>query len=388
MDEFQECIEEYQECFEVVHICIDEERSFNSSPCDSPLEDVPDNTSTSNHNKPSNQDLIHHENNYVMNKANPEDVQTTLSESELELSFKSVNDTLTNNLINKICVREGNFVQKRVPNVHVNKIHQNDSSTQSDKVSTQSSKLTDDKDGYETCIDESLSEDTCAKGKKHHQDVLDLAVQIVDINKTDATEVQNFYADDKTPTNSPVNRVFPKVVNISTSEPCLNSDRALLKNNHICLDNKLDEDLKSYDNQDDSLGTDEFFLIQYPANHFSNLPENKSRSEPSIAATETSNHEFTSLVHYKQYLTECYANYQACWESCRVYSKRKSEFSRNGTEEISDDEIFADILLPFKSQSTPAVSDSAIGASASYAEVDRARRKSAFEPGRKFDTDR
>lgn len=383
----------------MVQICIDEEHSFNHSPCETSEESLHENVINSNC-KLTNTDLL--ENN--INKACPETLQNHLSESEHDLSFKSVNDTLTNNLVNKVSVRESILVQKHscatnlLRNVHVdNKTSSlpNDNSTQSDKISTQSSKLTDDKDGYETCIDESLSEDVCIKVKSVHRNVLDLTAhaQYEDVcNKTDITEVQNFYAEDKTPTNSPINRTIPEIARksgntFSVSEPCLNFDVMFSKNNHICLDNKLDDDLKSYDNQDDSAGTDEFFLVQYPENYFSNVSEFKSRSAP-IGFCDSSKQEFTSFVQYKQYLTEYYTNYQTYGDSCREYSQKKKTFSRRGTEEITDDEIFDDILLPFRHQSAPSVSDSTFISPVLYDGLEKNRRKSAFESGFPSDTDK
>lgn len=390
LDEFQECIEEYQECFEVVQICIDEEHSFNHSPDESSH----DNIINSNY-KLQVTDLP--ENDNYTNKS----LQNNLSESELDLSFKSVSDTLTNNLINKVSVREQRqvsgvtnleAVREYVP-VDNRSFLQNDSSTQSDRISTQSSKLTDDKDGYETCIDESLSEDVCSKVKSVHPNVSsDLAAQAqcVDVrNKTDTTEVQNSYAEDLTPTNSPVFPAVPEIagtsgITLSASEPCLTFEGSLFsKSNHICLDNKLDESddlLKSYDNQDDSVGTDEFFLVQYPGNYFSNMGDAKSHSAPSFGISDPSNQEFSSFVQYKQYLSEYYTNYRTYWESCREYSEMK-KLSRRGMEEISDDEIFDDILIPFKSQSAPSVLHSAFVSAILYDGIEKNRRKSAFEAG-------
>lgn len=178
LDEFQECLEEYQECLEVVQICIEDDVSFNHSSCDT---------------QPSTE-----LNSTVFLNVDIEGNAKT-EDSELDLSYKSTCDRSdTNDNIIKLTKKHFDSLEK-----------------------TDSVKETSEKDGYETCVDESFSDE----------------------NK------------DKTPTNSNANLCQSQVTNFASSEPCLTkSDFG--KVNHICLDGSKDEL-----NYVDSVCGDEFFLL-------------------------------------------------------------------------------------------------------------------------------
>lgn len=327
MDEFQECLEEYQECLEVVQICLDGDNTFELSMDDEDLSSSMNNNHNNNYNYSNGLHTVSNNNNKF------------ISESEAELSYKSmceekceenkssdkinVNSDLKNNHVeNKKC--QGNFNEdlskssKTVGVENNQKIHE---------------ELSSDKDGYETCIDESLSEDTCAKNE----------IKI----------------DDKTPTNSNENLLAGannfnnlQSTNVTLSDPCLLKE-IFVTGNQIILDTKLDEnenddnidnDLKCYDNQDDSLDTDEFFLVQYPhAKH----EVTKCYSEPNVVK------HFEKPLNYQKRLFEYYNDYADCLELYNVHPLTED----NVKTELSDSEIFKNINLTVKSSSAPDILD-------------------------------
>lgn len=211
-----------------------------------------------------------------------------------------------------------------------------DNSTQSDKVPSSYHTQTDEKDGYETCIDESLSEDVCAKINIESNLKTDDIVQI------------------------PVKR---SDLDYAVSEPCL----TFSKDNHLFLDSKQDVELKSYDHHnDDSLGADEFFLIQYPPDQVM-----KCRSEPAVL--NAFSEQCLVQKSYIRRLEEYYNDYEHCMENYRVCDKI--------TEEPNDDDIFRDIIIPIRSSSAPDILDSSFVTLTYDPGPSTIRRKSAFAFG-------
>lgn len=401
MDEFQECIEEYQECLEVVQICIDDENSFNHSPCGSQVEDLGQRMQDTKVTL-TNTDFLE---NILLTTPLTERLKNNINQSEPNHYYGNSKDKiLIDNLNNKITLLENTSVLKgsgqinfctnnstNFSDVNQSNVTCNDISILSDKVPssyhTQSSKYTDEKDGYETCIDESsLSEDLCANPANRN-----IITSLATINsitcKTEDHKVQKSTSPDVdcevTPSNSPVHHIVFNTatdvsINSSISEPCLIFD----KDNHLILDSKQDEELKSYDNQNSSMGTDEFFLVQYPTDEFSGTTSEvaKSRSEPTVL--DTCGFSSSKPTRYRRCLQEYYNDYKDCLEVYQVYAR----CNKTGiTEEMCDDDIFNEILLPFKSHSAPDILDSSFVTLTYDPGPDKTRRKSAFVPGYQCD---
>lgn len=313
LDDFQECIEEYQECLEVVQICMYE-----------------DNNSDNN--------------------------------GQICLKPNTVQDTTETNLVlldnqnNKISVCESGQIYLNVRN--------NDSSTQSDKVPSSYYTQTDEKDGYETCIDESLSEDVCAKitpsvsNNKTLQNIESINLKTDDIVQTDDVPINILFNHDFSMKRN-------NVLDYAVSEPCL----VFSKDNHIFLDSKQETELKSYDHHnDDSLGTDEFFLIQYPPDQVTI----KYRSEPAVL--DQFNSQCLVQKSYIRRLEEYYNDYENCMENYKICGMAK---------ETSDDDIFIDVVVPIRSSSAPDILDSSFVTLTYDPGPSVLRRKSAFSCGQK-----
>ncbi|XP_044265647.1 inaD-like protein isoform X2 [Tribolium madens] len=317
LDDFQECIEEYQECLEVVHICIDEDNSsFNHSASTSQIEDLGQNLINAQKSLTESDFL---ENNNLLKVKQ----KGSIGDSDLDISYKSTNDHLNNKIE---CDSKITPLKTVIDNNKA--LNKADSLTQSDKGSNQ--------DGYETCIDESFSD------------------EVPKNNNPDPEE-------ECTPTNSKMNISTPctdseafTVVN-ATSEPCLTEQYS----NHIYLDTKSDEEPKSYD----WLGDDEFFLVQYS-------PDEVSKSYGDLRPRK---------LTYR--LKEYYNDYKDCLESYKIYTEDEKK------TEMSDDLIFNEILLPFKSRSAPNIMDSSFVTLTYDPGPDRERRKSDVPPGHKPDGD-
>ncbi|XP_018562812.1 uncharacterized protein LOC108904661 [Anoplophora glabripennis] len=385
LEDFQECIEEYQECLDVVHICIDEENSFNHSPCTSQVEDFGQKVKHAQINL-TNVDFL--ENNYLNVSKSKGDV----GDSDIDISFKSTNDNYIENLNNiSVC---NNVVFSKVNTVNNNqneRLVKADSLTQSDKPSVTQSSVSE-KDGYETCVDDSLSEDNVRTIKskqkqisfetelKHGSD--NLKVQNSNIKIEHKLEFND--NEDLTPTNSKVDILDQFFVDVSeanlktactsvaVSEPCLNVE-FFPNRRHLYLDTKLDGGLKSYDNQSEDLGGDEFFLVQYPTDVHKEVC--KSMSEPNVLET----YEIPTKTTYRRCLKEYYNDYADCIEAYRLH---QDSFSKHGVQqEMADDDIFNEILLPFKSRSAPDIMDRSFVMLTYDPGPDIGRRKSAFVPG-------
>lgn len=299
LDEFQECIEEYQECLEVVQICLDGDNTFELSLDDG--EELSNSSINNNHSSASN----NNNNNYTINAIVANNNNKLVSESEAELSYKSFSDVAAK--IGADNVETSDF-DNHSENKCQDKKRDNEDVSRSSRV-VDGQKLVEEsseKDGYETCIDESLSDETCAKNE--------------------------IKVDDKTPTNSDENLLASTTTstfnslhigasaNVTLSEPCLLND--IFDGRQILLDSKFDNldhedvtddlDLKCYDNQDDSLDTDEFFLVQYP-----NEPKRevlKCNSEPNVLK------HFHKPLRYQRRLFEYYNDYADCLELYNVHS--------------------------------------------------------------------
>lgn len=331
LEEFQECIEEYQECLEVVQICIDEDSSFNQSPCTSHLEDS---------------DRVITTNDFKLVNSLPSG--KTRNNINLRESDVKTNLVILDNQNNKISVCESGQINLAIPN---------DSSTQSDKVPSSYHTHTDDKDGYETCIDESLSEDLCAKTmpanrKSQNTDDGNLKSDVI---------VQNLPKEDGSKRRS---TLIKPCCSLAASEPCL----TFAKDNHILLDSKLDTELKSYD-RSDSMGTDEFFLIQYPPDH-AVLEVTKCGSEPATL-DQISSQTYLGKP-YRRRLQEYYNDFEHCKD---VYLAHQEEGKVEG---LADDDIFRKIVLPLRSYSAPDILDSSFVTLTYDPGPERTRRKSAL----------
>lgn len=209
----------------------------------------------------------------------------------------------------------------------------NDSSTQSDRVASS------EKDGYETCVDESLSEDT---GANHQRNIEHNNVKTETIVQT-LPDV--------------VFKEFSVRLEFAASEPCLASSSSI-RETHIFLDSKQDEvlDLKAYDHHD---GADEFFLIQYPPEPM------KCRSEPTVLDQEC----FVQKSYIRR-LEEYYNDYEHCVENYKVC-----------VDGDDDDVVFRDLVVPVRSSSAPDVLDSSFVTLTYDPGPCRARRKSVFAAG-------
>lgn len=329
MDEFQECLEEYQECLEVVQICLDGDNTFELSIDEEELSSSINNNHNNNNNCTSEVNKVNNNNKFV-------------SESEAELSYKSICEEKCDDEENK----SSDKISDDIKNNHILKKCQdnfnNDDLSKCSKIGVENSQklheeLSSEKDGYETCIDESFSEDTCAKNE----------IKI----------------DDKTPTNSNENLLAGannfnnlQTTNVIThsSEPCLLKE-IFANTNQLILHSKLDENkndddndfdnLKCYDNQDDSLDTDEFFLVQYPNDKHE---VTKSNSEPNVLR------HFQKPFCYQKRLYEYYNDYADCLE---LYNVNNKDEKCNDINELSDSDIFNNIRLNVKSSSAPDILD-------------------------------
>ncbi|KAK9712731.1 PDZ domain [Popillia japonica] len=382
LDEFQECIEEYQECLEVVQICIDDDTgSFNHSNSTTQLEDMktaPLEDGNNWLNVSFDSDVCKmddgkmktaplEDGNNWLNVSFDSDVckmddGKTVSESDV--SFKST------------CDRSSD-INKGDDSVRLNTVcKKSDDTIKTEEVS--------EKDGYETCVDESLSDEgyeTC-------------------VDESLSDEIKQVESD-RTPTNSNLNLKLQEInredvsitstpetvlsVNLnSSSEPVLNKTD-YERTNHICLDSKLNDSLDFYNNQtDDSLCGDEFFLVQCYKDDLSHLRSEvvKSSSEPNVLDTYEV---CVPTVRYRRCIKEYYNDYEECLESYRIYAQQKGgKLSSECAEmrEMSDDEIFNEILLPMRSKSAPNVMDNSFVTLTYDPGPDLStRRKSAFVAG-------
>ncbi|KAJ8985929.1 hypothetical protein NQ317_010686 [Molorchus minor] len=186
LEDFQECIEDFQECLDVVHICIDEENSFNHSPCSSQVEDFGQKVTSAQKNVASvdfldNSFLNIHQS---RTKGHPCD-------SDIDISFKSTNDNYVPSTGSALCSIANVSHEKRINNNQNVKFAKTDSLTRSDRQSLASAS---DKDGYDTCLDDSLSEDNIKLKTKSKY-------QLSDFIETDS----NLYSDNQKVQNNNAN---------------------------------------------------------------------------------------------------------------------------------------------------------------------------------------
>lgn len=285
--------------------------------------------------------------------------RNSIGDSDIDISFKSTNDNCLDHVIkNGGC----NNIQLILQNHDTVQFQKNDGLANNEM------------DGYETCMDASLSENNT---NVEISKVTTLQIVENNINvETSGVDYCDMY--DVTPTNSKLSNKNQFYQNSpiscakkhvpSSSEPCLPTE-FFLNSKHICLDSKL-EVLKSYDNQvnEDVCVGDEFFLVQYPTNHPKEVY--KSVSEPNVLENAIS---VTNKLTYK--LREYY-DYENCLETYKditIYEKIETE--------MSDSKIFNDIFLPFKSRSAPDVMDRSFVMLTYDPGPGYGRRKSAFVAG-------
>ncbi|GJQ66581.1 hypothetical protein Trydic_g4558 [Trypoxylus dichotomus] len=356
-EEFQECIEEYQECLEVVQICFDDAAgSFKYSSSAVQLGEK----------KIGTQDDANNWLNVSFDSdvCKMDDLKTV---SESDASFKST------------CDRSDSAVESGKRGDGSVRL-----STVREKINgTNKNEEVSEKDGYETCMDDSLSEDikpidSCSIGEETPTNSnLNLKLQ---------EELRNASVnqDDVSVISTP-NTVLSVNLN-SSSEPFLNKND-LAKTNHICLDTKLDDSIEFYNNQtDDSLCGDEFFLVQCYKDDLSNFrPEVvKCSSEPNVLDTYEV---CVPTVRYRRCIKEYYNDYEECLESYRIYTQQnaaemKLKQCSAASGEMMDDEIFNEILLPMRSKSAPNILDNSFVTLTYDPGPDlNTRRKSAFVTG-------
>nr|XP_022912936.1 multiple PDZ domain protein-like isoform X1 [Onthophagus taurus] len=319
LDEFQECIEEYQECLEVVQICIDEDVSFSHSSSAACPDELP--LSVNHRGVSSLQGAVP----CLLGVAT--DNQRN-NGSELDLSFKSTCD-----LNGKDLLRTTESVVTKMDFVG------------SEPSRVQQQEETSEKDGYETCVDESFSDE----GSKDNE------------------------GNEKTPTNS-----IDNIKSSSSSEPYLkNIDVDYAKTNHICFDSKLDE-LSSFDHHQDISG-DEFFLVQCSKDDLPVLKADVLKFCSDSRVLESS--DSTPTVKYRRCIKEYYNDYADCLESYKNYVQKLNEIGKQSSIEMNDDDIFNDIILPHKSKSAPDILDNSFVTMTYDPGPDVSRRKSVFISG-------
>ncbi|KAG5888596.1 hypothetical protein JTB14_004778 [Gonioctena quinquepunctata] len=373
LEDFQECIEEFQECLDVVHICIDDDNSFNHSPCSSQVEDFGQKDHCAHNNHRTNIDCA--ENNFLTIKT-----RNSIGDSDIDISYKSMNEAPVAKMSEHNNINIGNSIK-------IEKFAKTDSLTLSDKPSVS------ERDDYETCLDDSLSEEN-----NRLDMVFSKSTETDSYTRSDNNTVQNINTkivtkadvhdyEDVTPTNSKINLLDQyfldepnangaqqTTVNIVVSEPCLTRGYFPITH-HIYLDSKMDDGLKSYDNHSEDHGDDEFFLVQYP-------PESHKEVCRSFSESDVlDSHEVPSQKIYRKCVKEYYNDYADCLEAYNSNAEQIRTEVNEKSQEMNDDDIFNEIFLPFKSRSAPDIMDSSFVMLTYDPGPDMTRRKSAFVPG-------
>nr|CAI5860336.1 unnamed protein product [Callosobruchus analis] len=439
LDDFQECIEDFQECLDTIHICIDgdDDLPFNHSPCTSTFEDYGRKSPKSKSNffqeadflevgEDQNFDSIETE---LMNFKTLNVEHSTANDSDVDLSYKSINETIIKVENKKNLDKHGTY--------------RADSLTHSDK------------DGYDTCIEESLSEDVTTQIKitntsqsDIHQFETELHQKSENDDNNENVKPTSLLEDKEEESRQHAKENLYRKLNkrpdcdgkavgfvetvfvvedslepvedvsdakrmelctnsitsslIAASAPCLNVETPSAR--HICLDTKpMDSQLKSYDNSIDTLEEDEFFLVQYPSEVSNEVT--KSYSEPNVLADDCQTlqkFERSSKFKrrsYRKCLNEYYNDYEDCLEALgrlkaagtsptfnseQETTNLTEDETKSSTEqhktEMSDDEIFTNIVLPMKNRSAPDILDTSF-VTMTYDPgpyLDVTRRKSAF----------
>ncbi|XP_044746782.1 inaD-like protein isoform X2 [Coccinella septempunctata] len=332
LEEFQECLEEYQECLEVIHIGVDDDTSFNTSSCTSRSEELEQYNNAQNVTKPK------HNNEAINMKRN------SIDESDLDISYKSTN--------NAKCFK----FSKHNDEDSISMDHQENRNIfiRGDSQNTQSDKISSEKEGYETCIDESLSEDIKYKHNesRHVNNIYDLV-----LNEQSPVTGDS----DETPTNcrsismkNSLNDLI-ETPNVSKILQGLETD--------LGTGRKANCDLKCYDNYLESNGGDEFFLVDYP----SARQKERTVHDDKIDSTEELSE---NRLGYRKCLKEYYNDIQECM---------KAFMDKMGTPEMCDDDIFNNIILPVRSRSAPNVMDRSFVMITYDPGPEKCRRRSAFE---------
>ncbi|CAH1188432.1 unnamed protein product [Phyllotreta striolata] len=208
------------------------------------------------------------------------------------------------------------------------------------RIKSDSAATHSEKDDYETCVEESLSDDVTA----------------VKATPDDAPSDRNGEA---TPTNSTVN-----VLETCSHVPDLihktyfNSENLVIPEELVTEPIYHDEEPKIFENRSVDPG-DEFLLVQYPSNRPDDILDTCQIPSKKI---------------YRKCLKEYYNDYADCLEAYNVATPRDKA-------EMPDDDIFCDLVLPFKSRSAPDIADGSFVTLTYDPGPDMARRKSSFLPG-------
>lgn len=237
-------------------------------------------------------------------------------------------------------------------------------SFKSDSTDNRQLKVMDDSDreGYETCQEEVFSSDENSKSK---------------LNYNNLSDEHNF--SDNT-------------IDSSVSEPCIRK-KIFSKRNHVCLDTRTDYvDLKCYDDENNSFGADQFFLVDYIDDDVSEeipteVPD-KWISEPNVTEERVISRRF------RKFLREYYNDYADCLEEYRKYADinkscdlsidNKSSETLVEVDNKSDFECMTidNVYLPTKSSSSPALVNLIEPQTTEWNNFsEKSRRKSAFIPG-------
>lgn len=223
MDDYQECLEEYQEGLEVVQICVDEKNGENSLA-------TPHSTSI---------------NSLISSTSSEHRIHNKITSPSSTSSTKQIS---SNNSSKKMLKNNKN---------HVEQISSSTTTTVTDPETKYKIELShclrvressDEKDGYETCLEDVDSSDISITN-----DVCNEPNQISNINNNNNKSDSDLKLD-----------------LLSNSNEHLSETKLYSKKDHVCLnlnspksDSDYGDQLKSYDEQSDSFGSDQFFLVQY-----------------------------------------------------------------------------------------------------------------------------
>lgn len=332
LEEFQECLEEYQECLEVIHIGVEEDTSFNTSSCTSRSDDL------EQYNNAQNKTKSKHNNDARNIKS------SSIEDSDLDVSFKSTNNKKYSKSQKMNDEESVSSDQQRKENML----------NRGDSQNTQSDRISSEREGYETCMDESLSEDVKERHADHHE-----VNNIYDSRNHDRDPKPLVNLDDHTPTNCDLPTFNHSGCNRTESETIPRDS-----NSDSCLDQKTNSELKSYDNYLESNGSDEFFLVDYPRE------KEPQRNEEKINYMDSSENFPENNMSYTKCLKEYYNDIQECM---------KAFMDEMGKEEMCDNDIFNNIILPFKCRSAPNVMDRSFVMITYDPGPEKYRRRSAFE---------
>lgn len=353
LEDYHECIEEYQECLEVMHICLDDsQRSYACTPCDS-HEDIREEFPT--RQKQTNDSI------------------NNVPQTEHFTAENTVKQSGADKYSASDCVKKITSIVDSIYDKQFSNLKSGSPKTVSIQETRQSSKVKpisvvnvpddSDREGYETCQEDLFSSESSKL-------------------KMNNTSNGNLNDDHSFLENN---------IDSCVSEPCIRK-KIFSKRNHVCLESKVDDiDLKSYDDQNNSFGADQFFLVDYIDDDVSEelQPEvpDKWISEPNVTEERTISRRF------RKFLREYYNDYADCLEEYRKYSDVPNEppevtVDKSSETLVNDDNqcdlelmSFENVFLPVKSNSTPGLLDLLGVENQLDSFLDKNRRKSACVPG-------